>query len=360
MEIGSIFDINIEDLFKNGNNYFYLPFMKNKSYKNISFFNTGRSAIEYLLRQFSLEESKALLPSFTCASIVEAFKRAGVDYTFYSINETFDINVSSIKKKLDSKVKYIFFIQYFGGYQAKPVCEFLKELQSEGIIIIEDLTHSLYTQHPEYIGFGDYILGSIRKWLAIPDGAFICSNREIVDMPKASGCNDYTFYYFVAQVMKNAYLKNNNLDKQSYLTINDKAMVSLFSDYTIRNITDISMKYLLSYDMESVISARIKNYDYLLKGTENLKFIKPVLIRKEGQVPFGFTVLCDNRDVLLNYLISNDIYCNVHWKLPDECIIVDKVAYSLSKRILTIPCDHRYSEAQMSYIIEVLNGFKNY
>ena len=32
MEIGSIFEIDVEDLFKEGNNEFYLPFMDKRDY----------------------------------------------------------------------------------------------------------------------------------------------------------------------------------------------------------------------------------------------------------------------------------------------------------------------------------------
>ena len=123
MEIGSIFEIDVKDLFKEENNEFYLPFMDNMDPIYNKFFNTGRSAIEYLLTNvISLEKDfKILLPSFTCSSIIDAVKRSGINYDFYYITEEFQIDINSIEKKLDDKVKIIYIIQYFGTKIKSPM-----------------------------------------------------------------------------------------------------------------------------------------------------------------------------------------------------------------------------------------------
>ena len=333
--------------------------MENKNYDYHKFFNTGRSAIEYLLRQISSTKvkNKILLPAFNCSSVIDAVKRANIEYDFYSITDDFQINIESIKEKLDDKVQFIYIIQYFGGYQSHSSYQFLKELQSRNLIIIEDISHALYTKHQKFIGIGDYVLGSIRKWLPIPDGAFLSSVNKIPLVPIDDGYNEYSFNYFAAQLMKKAYLLNESLDKREFLKLNEKAMSSLFSDYTIRSMTDISLKYLNSYDMDYLIEKRIKNYNYLIKNIEKFPFLKSINLRDEGQVPFGFIVLSEQRDELLKHLIHNDIYCNVHWKISEECSKADEVSNMLSERILTIPCDQRYGEAEMEYIINVLERF---
>lgn len=360
MEIGSIFDIDIEHLFRERKNNFYLPFMENTLYQSINFFNTGRSAIEYVLKeQFQPSiEGKVLLPAFNCSSVVEAVKRSGVDYEFYAITKNFQIDIEDIKKKLNGNVKCLYIIQYFGSYQNESTYEFLEELQSKNISIIEDISLSLYSKHEKYIGFGDYILGSIRKWLPIPDGAFLCSKHYMPMKNLPSGYNEYAFKYFTAQIMKNKYLKQGELDKEKFLKINNEAMTSLFSDYTIRSITDVSMDYLCSYDINEVIHKRRKNYKHLLEGTKELSFLKPFLLENENHVPFGFIIQCEKRDQLLKYLIANSIYCNVHWNILEECAVADSIAQKLSKQILTIPCDQRYGEVEMEYIINTLKNFE--
>src|SRR5690625_3329788 len=116
MEIGSIFEIDVKKLFNEGKNEFHLPFMNNKDRFYNKFFNTGRSAIEYLLTDVIMFEKdfKILLPSFTCSSIIDAVNRAGINYSFYSITNELQIDINSIEKKLDDTVKIIYVIQYFG------------------------------------------------------------------------------------------------------------------------------------------------------------------------------------------------------------------------------------------------------
>ncbi|NLD24408.1 MAG: hypothetical protein GX670_09300 [Bacteroidales bacterium] len=357
MEIGSIFDIEVDALFKVGENKFNLPFMEGKHYNYTSFFNTGRSAIEYLLGKViaSRYGNKIFVPYFICSSVTDAIMRAGYRAEFYSITDNFQIDIESLEKKYSRDVRAVYVVHYFGGYLDQKSYEYLMQLQSRGVVIIEDITLSIYTKHSHLIGFGNYVLGSLRKWLPIPDGAFLTSVNRIPEIDILEGYNEYSFCYFVAQIMKGAYLNNSSLDKNEYLEISKKAMKALFSDYTIRKMTVISERYLSAYDPEKVIKARIDNYDYLIKNTEEISFIRPVLSRLDGQVPFGFVVLCDQRDKLFQYLIANDIYCNIHWRIPGT--FCDKISRKLSESILTIPCDQRYGKKEMDYIIGVLNAF---
>lgn len=358
MEVGSIFEINIENLFKKADNDFFLPYMENNKHDYHYFFNTGRSAIEYLLRRISSSKrQKILLPAFNCSSVIDAVKRAGVEYSFYSINDNFQINIDSIKENLDDTIQFIYIIQYFGKFQTKETYDFLMGLRSKNIIIIEDLSHALYSKHRKYIGFGDYVLGSIRKWLPIPDGAFLGSYHSIPMDSIDDGYYEYTFNYFAAQMMKKAYLTNNSLNKKRYLSLINIATNSLFSDYKIRKITDLSLNYLHSYDMDQLIEKRVKNYNFLKKNTERLSFITPINLQYEGIVPFGFVVLSKERDMLLKHMIENDIYCNIHWEITDECKEADDISRIISKSILTIPCDQRYGRVEMEYIVKVLEQF---
>lgn len=63
-----------------------------------------------------------------------------------------------------------------------------------------------------------------------------------------------------------------------------------------------------------------------------------------------------NRDNLLKYLIDNNIYCNVHWRL-DERKQNSDIRY-LSDSVITIPCDQRYKEEEMDYIANILEHWE--
>lgn len=129
MEIGSIFDINIKELFKEGKKIVNFPFEKDYRYEDKRFFNTGRSAIEYLFRlQLKIKEDECVLvPNFTCNSVIDALERSHVKYIFYNILENFQIDIEDVLSKIkENNVKVIFYINYFGFMQDNKVISVLK------------------------------------------------------------------------------------------------------------------------------------------------------------------------------------------------------------------------------------------
>lgn len=67
-------------------------------------------------------------------------------------------------------------------------------------------------------------------------------------------------------------------------------------------------------------------------------------------------VLVENRDELLKYLIENDVYCNVHWRL--EASSNNPELTYLSQHSITIPCDQRYGLEEMEYILDTIKRWK--
>lgn len=238
MEIGSIFDLNIQELFKENKNNIKFPFEKNYLYKEKKFFNTGRSAIEFLFK-FQLdfnEEDIVLIPNFTCSSIVDAIKRANVKYEFYNVLDDFQIDVENLLGKITKNVKAIFYINYFGFMHSKKVIDTLQKLKEE-YIIIEDNTQNLFSENEEKMGIGNYVVASIRKWLPAPDGAILYAQNKLTQIELENGYNEYMSKYILAQLMKNIYLKDEELKKERYLKLINESIQALFSDYTIRDIT---------------------------------------------------------------------------------------------------------------------------
>ena len=110
-------------------------------------------------------------------------------------------------------------------------------------------------------------------------------------------------------------------------------MTSLFSDYTIRKISKLSEDLLRNIDFIEVQKKRIENYDYLFKLLYDIPNIKVLVNRKGNMTPLGMIILSDERDRLLKYMISKNIYCNVHWKENNSISIFPESQY-LSARCI--------------------------
>ena len=356
MEIGSIFDINTTDLFyKNVGTIFKFPLENDYIYEDKKFFNTGRSAIEFLFRYCITNNcTEVLVPNYICNSVLDAIGRAGYKYKMYSITRDFDIDLNDLKRQLTQETKAILFINYFGGTISKETAEKLLELKKQGIVLIEDDTQCLFSRMKDIIGIGNYIVASIRKWVAIPDGAVLYAEVEKLPIVKLEeGYNQYSMLYLLAQIMKSEYLKNNNLDKNLYLKLIKQSTNELFSDYKIRKMTHISENLLLNMDINTIIERRRINYQFLYDELSKIREIELPVKLKNGMTPFGMPIFIKNREELFEYLIKNDIYCNIHWK----GLMAGEVAIDVSNKILTIPCDQRYNLEHMKYVGEKLVNF---
>lgn len=365
MEIGSIFEIDPRDLFnlnkinKDAKNTVCLPFMNGESW-NCSLFNTGRSAIEALLKQLSIANGQRIdlwLPAFCCSSIYEAANRAGVNIHFYPVEKDLSLLEHRLKSLNLTENSVFYCIQFFGAPLSENIIEIFRQWKKEGIVVIEDITLAAFSFKSFRFGFGDYILASLRKWGAMPDGAILVTKEILPEFDKAWAANDYSLYYFVAQLMKTCYLKDNSLNKQEFLDLSRVAMESLFSDYQIRDMSLISQRLFSNIDIDQMIDIRKRNYFFLYEQLQNLSMVKALVTPTADLVPLGMIVSCEQRDVLFQYLISHDIYCNIHWRQNQATEHFEETSW-LAQHCLTIPCDHRYNEEHLQYIIDVLKDWE--
>lgn len=215
MEIGSIFEIDPRSLFvvpKEGRGVF--PFEGNQQWY-FSYFNTGRAAIEALLVFLKEQGNRRVwLPGYDCSSVLDSAKRAEVEIEFYAVDRVLNIDSSVFEKLQGNDILYL--VNFFGKPESHNTLELVREAQKKDVIIVEDLTLGLLSAGNN-VGFGDYIIGSVRKWLPITDGGFVASLNPLPEFKKERASNDYTFYYFAAQIMKDSYLKDTTLINSFFL-----------------------------------------------------------------------------------------------------------------------------------------------
>lgn len=360
MEIGSVIELDEWEAYKNVNvdKKFWLPFMKKKcNYKTV-FYQSGRNAIEALMKpiQYQYHIDKILLPDYVCETVLDAVIRADMDYELYNVNAQFELELQQIENYIKAGIKCIYVVQYFGKKFSNQIIDAIKRWKEAGIIVVEDITMSLFSDDEMGVGFGDYILGSIRKWLPIPDGAFVCAaKKELPESIRTSSVSKYTDYYRLVQTMKKMYIEGGFRDKklkENYMTYYHKSIEELFSDYQLYPMSEFSMNYIKNYDMERVINTRKENYDYLYGKIKSLKHIHVKIKREYEFIPLGMVLECSDRDDLLEYLISKDIYCNVHWRLKSRG--ENPAIERLSNTLLTVPCDQRYGMTEMDYIADTV------
>lgn len=365
MEIGSV--IELDNWHKYGvakeERAFWLPFMKDNSHYCTAFYQSGRNAIEALLCFLYQNGSikKLLLPDYMCETVKDAVTRAGVPWECYGIDRAYDFSIEEINSKLSDETG-IFIAHFFGKKMPEQALNEIVNWKKKGVLVIEDITLSLFSCDEDLgVGFGTYTLGSLRKWLPVPDGGFVCS--ESCGVPQAPICScvsKYTDFYFAVQAMKRDYVQGQYTDsilKKKYMEIYAMSIKELFSDYRLYPLSDWTRNYLQNYDIDEIIRKREENYDYLYEKLSDIHWITCKIERQKGYLPLGMVIQVEDRDELLSYLIENGIYCNVHWRL-EESENQPELTF-LTRHSMTIPCDQRYGKAEMNYIVDVLKRWKD-
>ena len=187
----------------------------------------------------------------------------------------------------------------------------------------------------------------------------MASLNSLPAFKKEQASNDYTFYYFAAQIMKDSYLKDNTLDKQQFLDISNEGMKALFSDYVIREMSTVAKRVTEATDLNKVASDRFDNYMYLYQLLSEIPELRLMIAPVEGMVPLGMVICVEDRDALFKHLIQNNVYCNIHWRENDSTKQFEDADY-LSKHCLTIPCDQRYNHEHMDYIYNTIKLYYHY
>ena len=111
------------------------------------------------------------LPDYFCNTALVALRSLGVKLVFYPLEENLAPDISACKALLESNSPDLFvLVHYFG--KPIPVSQARDFCAHHGAWLIEDATHVL--RPIEGVGkFGDFVLYSPYKHLAIPDGAVL-------------------------------------------------------------------------------------------------------------------------------------------------------------------------------------------
>ena len=363
-EIGSEFDIPFEVLLNASNFILQKVFQEKLFFKNVTdivYLSTGRAAIKFILSNIMKKRqiNKCWLPSYLCETIIQPFRELNLDYEFYNIKENLQLDIEYLSEKVE-KNDLILTIYYFGFPPNEDIIIFLKKLKDNGIIILEDLTHSFLTKDIYLYIIGNYSVISLRKWFGIPDGGVAISNDNLFERKLIikEPFNGFVNLRLKFAILKNFYLNETINKKESFREIYEKAEDLANSTIDLNIMSNISKAILNLVDFNDIFYTRRKNYNYLLSCIKNINKINPLYpILPDEVCPLGFPIIATKRDALREYLTNNNIYCPVHWPLPEGIPKKFFYPYHLSNNILTIPCDQRYSIKDMEIIVRKLKDF---
>lgn len=323
----------------------YLPHVESKDnlssiirgiWKNIEFFCTGRDAIYAALSNVS--EKRLWIPDYLCESIHRPIRELGIAAEFYHVDQLTSDDESG--EALGAEGDCVFIIHYFG----MPKLRMLEALRRRNITTISDVTHvMLNIPALRDIGASSGLsVCSLRKTAALPDGGFVASSE--IPLPAASRSPREQFWTLRAAAL---------------LSRGGSAATGFSSDENFhlfkqaeRSIDDSSAGDHAMSDCSQYMLATVPWLEWSAKTAANHAYLQDRLAgigvgARENAVSHLFPVLLQSRqqrDRVRNELKDRGIIAPIHW---DTTFL--EVPHWLSDRIISLPCDYRFSNAQIEY-----------
>lgn len=307
---------------------------------------SGRTAIEtVLLNEPNIK--KILVPSYCCNSMLEPIKKHNIELCFFYVGFQDELK---IKLEITDDIDAILWCNYFGFKNLMPdLSAFIKC----GGIVIEDITHSLFSESSYHIQ-STYLVASIRKWIPILCGGYIASKKKSLKVkPKIYPSSEFLNLKIQAMLIKEKYLHDDiSIDKNIFLKMFEESNDLLSKNYSGITIDTRSENIINTINQEKIVDQRRNNAMVLYNGIKETNNISFLFKKSAMDCPLFVPIKVNNeyRDILRKRLVKNNIFCPIHWPKPfAEC---ESNLYDIE---ISLVCDQRYSEIDMMKIVRIIN-----
>jgi len=295
------------------NKNLFLKKRKLISYKKKISLN-ARSSLSIILKYKGIK--KILIPYYICDVVLDTLTKSGVKYKFYKLNSNLKPDYNYFKSNRDYS---ILLLPYFGIIK-------LKKLKNS----IFDLSTSFF-----YPKNNIYYFDLIRKFFFVNLG---------------SNLNQETFTPFNQSKKKSLIFKAPR--NYSEFLNNEKRHVISNYDYTKK----ISKNYFF-IDFKKIKKKREKNFLFFFN---HLSFTNKIKISlKQVCGPLYYPYLCENGNLLREYLIDKKIFVPRYWSeiLRRADISNFKFEKYLCENLVLLPVDERLNIDDLKIILDKLNKF---
>lgn len=289
--------------------------------------NSGRNCLRYLLQANRI--ANILLPKLCCDAVFNVCKEENVEIIFYDVNTRFEPILPT--KKADKQWLYV--VNTYGFLSGEKV----SEMYGKGYEIIWDNSHAFFEKPLN----GMHTLYTCRKYFGVPDGGYLYTKCLLEkDLPETKN-NIHSMEHLLGRFEENA--QNYYQAFQQNEERIEKEPLGMMSKYT-QNI-------LRGLDYDTILEIRRDNFEYLKKHLMDIN----ELDLADANGTYMYPLLCKNGAKIRSELQKRKIYVPCLW--PNVACLEEKesTAVKLAQNIVPLPIDQRYNEADMNYIVKMIN-----
>jgi hypothetical protein len=314
-----------------------------------TWFLLGRHAVAELLRSLSSVPRRLWIPSYFCHDVAD-YWRGFCTIAMYA--DSPDRKEPDWETLQPANNDIVLAVNYFGVRSREP---WLQWREKHACVLLEDHSHDPVSEWALH-SRADYAFSSLRKTIAVPDGAILWSPQGN-SLPQAID-EDFSgsALKLAAMIWKREYLEGRASPEvkpiyRQWQQAGEDALERSTKPYPT---TRFSRQYLASGMPVQWRKRREANVRQLLRQGPSSD-VQPLFNSwPSGSAPLAAVFRFASRmarDRIRERLEAASIYCPIHWPAPLHC---EDSARELASTILTVPSDQRYGKDDMDRIASVL------
>ena len=296
--------------------------------------NTGRNALEYILRTIK-QISHIYIPYFTCEVVLEPIKRLGIPYSNYHITPCFEI---ADDIELDDN-EYII-VNNYNGFKDGYISTLYNKY---GELMIVDCAQAFFAP----VKSGIKAFYSSRKYVGVADGGVAyLGNEQPIDT--------------------SSYKEEPTASHSDHLIISKEvgagagfwcfqANEEALDNQPIRRMSAVTKEALSLIDYEKIKAKRLSNWTVLEEALAGKNQIK-LPSASEFECPMVYPYAVSNGQELRKRLIENKVFVAKYWPNVLPCKGFE-LEVSLANNVMALPIDQRYEERDMERIINIIKQY---
>lgn len=311
--------------------YFELELSNEPNYMHAScvHLNSGRHALEYILRTLDRLPSAIWLPYYTCEVVLQPINRLGIPTKYYNIDERFEL----VELPKVAEDELIIVNNYF-GLKDKYVLELASYYK--GKIIIDSAQAFYFPNH-----LAVKIFYSPRKFFGLPDGGLAwCHGEKELDLETDKSYNR----------CESLMMRLDGDVSSGYVEF--RKIAAEISKSPLLRMSQLTQRMLSSINFESIRMSRKGNYAILREALQNQNQLSTPEIF-EMECPMVYPFLTDD-STLRTRLIDNKIFVAQYWPNVLRDCPENSIEYKLAKYLIPLPIDQRYGIEEMQFIISII------
>ena len=295
-------------------------------------FNSGRASVAAAVG--AVRPRKLYIPHYNCDVVRQALTDAGFQYDYYFLNEDMEPDLDDLREG-----EWLLYVHYFGTSSEEKIRRIAARFKN----VIFDNTQAFFAA-PVLDGNCMNVY-SPRKFIGLIDGGYLVwsGSREVSeDYPQDVSWERGGFLLKSIELGTNAAYQDNLCSK-----------VCLADG--IKKMSVLTRKMLQAVDYDNLAARRDRNYRVLIK---RFRDVNRLGLPMEGAAPFVYPLLIEDPE-LRGKVVANKIYTPQWWKYLLEEVPSDSVEARLSRWLLPLPVDHRYTEQDMEDMADIILSLLN-